>query len=375
VFQRDAAHPAGALAFIATLSGANDEDPWRVEPNVTPDGRFLVFTSSARLTPDDTSLSGAMQVFRYDAQTGELLRISIGEQGFNDNGNRSAPTACTGGNFGCLEDARVVQTQGHVRRDPTMSDDGAYVFFDSPVALTPQALDDVLVGTDGNGNPVYAQNVYEWHAGHVYLISDGRDATQNSGASFGCPPFASVCLLGSDASGANVFFSTTNRLVAQDTDTELDFYDARICTSGDPCITSPPPPASCRGDACQGAATTPPPLPLAASVSFSGAGNLKPGAPAPPAKVSIVKRSVRGFGFQLSVKVSAKGQIAITGAGIKTLRRSVARAGTYSFAVSMTAKARSALKHKHKRTLRLRVGFTPAQGQPASVTIPVTVKR
>ena len=52
---------------------------------MTPDGQFLVFTSSADLTPGDTST--AQQVFEYDAQTGELVRVSIGQNGFNDNGN------------------------------------------------------------------------------------------------------------------------------------------------------------------------------------------------------------------------------------------------------------------------------------------------
>ena len=59
-----------------------------------------------------------------------------------------------------------------VRSDPTMSDDGAFVFFESPVALTPRALNDVPVG-EGK----LAENVYEYHEGQVSLISDGKDTT------------------------------------------------------------------------------------------------------------------------------------------------------------------------------------------------------
>ena len=54
--------------------------------DLTPDGSFLVFVSSTdHLTPDDTST--APQVFEYDAQTGALVRVSIGQDGYNDNGN------------------------------------------------------------------------------------------------------------------------------------------------------------------------------------------------------------------------------------------------------------------------------------------------
>ena len=37
------------------------------------------------LTPDDES--SATQVFEYDAQTGMLVRVSIGQDDFNHNGN------------------------------------------------------------------------------------------------------------------------------------------------------------------------------------------------------------------------------------------------------------------------------------------------
>ena len=47
--------------------------------NVTADGRFLVFTSSALLTPDDHAAS--QQLFRYDAAAHQLVRVSIGDNG------------------------------------------------------------------------------------------------------------------------------------------------------------------------------------------------------------------------------------------------------------------------------------------------------
>jgi hypothetical protein len=275
VFERGASYPQGRVAFIAVLPSV-DSEQWEAGEryaNVTPDGRFLVFTSHGALTADDTSVTGAAQVFRYDALTGVLARISIGEHGFNDNGN-----AGTG-------DATIVEAQfgfwsSPVRSDPTMSHDGSFVFFQSPVALTPGALNEVRIGTNRAIPPVplYAGNVYEWHEGHVHLISDGRDTSQ-----FGSiPPFkndnaggrgSAVNLIGSDATGANVFFTTADPLVAGDTDTQIDYYDARVCTSGDPCIASASAAAGCVGEACHGTPGSAPVFGVPGSATFTGAGN------------------------------------------------------------------------------------------------------
>jgi hypothetical protein len=273
VFERDAAHPAGRVAFIAVLPEA-DYQQWTtpflgVPANVTPDGRFLVFTSSGALTPDMTRTDGAQQVFRYDAQTGELVRISIGEHGFNDDGNGGV------GNARIVFPSRTSFLQaGVARTDPTMSHDGAYVFFVSPVGLTPGALDSVPIANTEHGVQ-YAENVYEYHDGQVYLISDGRD-TNTAPAAICLEVLSAVCLLGSDASGANVFFTTADSLVAGDGDTQLDVYDARICTAGEPCIRSSVTPAGCLGEGCHGVPAGAPSLPAAGSASFAGAGNLAP---------------------------------------------------------------------------------------------------
>jgi hypothetical protein len=272
VFEHDEAHPNGRVAFIASMSEA-DGPEWQQSvgrpANVTPDGRYLVFTSGGRLTADDTRTDGAQQVFMYDAQAETLVRVSRGEDGFNDDGNAG------------LGDASIVPgikgfTQlGAGRTDPTMSHDGQYVFFMSSVGLTPGALDSLRVGTANSGGPAYAQNVYEYHDGDIRLISDGRDA---SGVpSELCGNFSAVCLIGTDATGSNVFFATADQLVPQDTDTQVDFYDARICTTSEPCIPAPaavtPP---CLGEACHGTPSSPSATLSPGSASFSGSGNVSP---------------------------------------------------------------------------------------------------
>jgi hypothetical protein len=274
VFERDGTYPHGHVAFITRLpdNDVTDSVPGSNQPyetSVTPDGRFIVFTSRGELTADDTGASD-LQVFRYDAQTATLVRISVGNDGFNDDGNRPFDPACE---EVCPEDAGIALNSSIERRDQTMSHDGSYVFFQSPVGLTPQALNDVQISTNEQreqSHPIYAQNVYEWHAGHVYLISDGRDTTTigESGSS-------SVKLMGSDATGANVFFSTADSLVPQDTDTQLDYYDARVCTAGDPCVASASPLLPpCLGEACHGTPAATPVSPNVPTVTFNGQGNL-----------------------------------------------------------------------------------------------------
>ncbi|HEY2282668.1 MAG TPA: hypothetical protein VGH60_03860 [Solirubrobacteraceae bacterium] len=268
----------GSVGFIAPLSSA-DSTQWVsgiVKANVTPDGRFLVFTSHNRLTADVSREEGPAQVYRYDVVMKKLSRVSIGQAGFNDDGNASAA------------DARILSAFhgfatgiGPGRADPTMSDSGGLVFFESPAGLTPGALDDHPV----IGNPsVLAENIYEWAAdgtqpsrnapacaepnGCVSLISDGRDLNEGSGVHENT---SAVQLLGVDNTGANVFFSTADPLLPRDTDSQVDFYDARIGggfsepTEEAPCVTL---------DACHAPSLPSPVFGAPASASFLGAGNI-----------------------------------------------------------------------------------------------------
>ncbi len=277
VFERDARFPGGHSAFVARLSA----ESWA--PDMTPDGRFLVFASGRDLTPDDTST--ARQLFEYDAQTGALVRLSIGQDGFNHNGNVPARYSKVGEEI----DRASIVSPGRLfgLYQPTsywthlsVSSDGSYVFFQSTVGLTPQALDQKVVATDAEGDPVYAMNIYEYHAGRVSLISDGQDVTSVGRES-------NVELLGTDASGGDVFFQTVDRLVGQDTDTNLDMYDARI----DGGFPAPALPSSCSGDTCQGPLGGAPAL-LSPGSEFQAGGN-PPLAAAPAVKAKPKQKAKR----------------------------------------------------------------------------------
>ncbi len=143
-----------------------------------------------------------------------------------------------------------------------LSNDGSYVFFQSATGLTPNALDDVTVDAAGNK----AINVYEYHDGEVSLISDGQDITVAEGPS---GSGSNVRLLGTSASGADVFFTTGDQIVSQDVDTQVDVYDARI-EGGFPRPATPP---ACSGESCQGLPLAPPAQSVPGSSHFQGPGN------------------------------------------------------------------------------------------------------
>ncbi len=228
LFERNAQYPDGRIVFIATLPfqdrilwgayrgeqgyvcGSVSELPTE-DSDITPDGRFLVFLSHVLLTPGDVSSAG--QVFEYDAQQNAMVRVSVGQNGYNKNGNVSlAPSARFDSTFCDPEDPHIgyasyqqaVYESAAYTRSLTVSADGSYVFFESPDALTPQALNFAQIGVGHEGEPIYAKNVYEYHEGNVYLISDGQDISLAKSES-------TSRFEGTDLSGRDVFLATSDR--------------------------------------------------------------------------------------------------------------------------------------------------------------------
>jgi hypothetical protein len=238
-----------------------------------------------------------------------------------------------------------------------MSADGSKVFFETTDALVPQ---------DTNGT----DDVYEWEAsgaggcatprGCVALISSGQS------------PYSSH-FQNATSSGNDVFFLTREQLVAQDTDQNVDLYDAHI----DGGFPASPTPSPCSRDTCRGQPTPGPSVPIAASVSFVGAGNVPSSSgsvgAATIAKVRVLRKVVHGTTFFLRVQVPVKGVVMIRGKLIRPFRRRVGKAGTYMFRLRLTANAKRQLKHKHKLKLKLSVGYQPAGAGTSTATVNVTV--
>jgi hypothetical protein len=244
------------------------------------DGRFLVFSSYGQLLGDDTD--AARDVYRYDAETGSLSRVSVGEGGNDANGNSVFDaTIAPGGQGGSV----AVQYEMGSR---AISEDGSRIVFTTAEPLSSGAVNGLA-------------NVYEWHQqagegeGTVSLISSGS-AEQSEGVGPG-----SVVI---SPSGNDIFFVTSQGLVPQDTDGAVDVYDARL-HGGFP--LSPAARQPCAGDACQGPLTNPAPLLVPGSVSQAPGANFAAPAATVKAKAtprcSKAKKPVHGK----CVKVKAKG--------------------------------------------------------------------
>jgi hypothetical protein len=249
-------YASGHTAFVGMLLAETDAQDWSQEDarpvDATRDGRFLVFTSSAPLTAGDTS--SVAQAFEYDAANETLVRVSVGQGGFNNDGNTSVFPAS-------IASPRYSERQNPAPQLTSVSNDGSVVVFQSSDALTPQAA-------------VGYPSVYEYRAGQVSLISDGQVGSNTS-------------LIGMDGSGADVFFGTTDQLVAQDGDTQMDVYDARI-GGGFP---APAPPPACQGEGCRGGLASVPLFSSPASVGQPAGEQVMEPQALPVVKKSKTKKS------------------------------------------------------------------------------------
>jgi hypothetical protein len=278
--------PGYQPTFIATL-GPNDSADWqRLDERpvaATVDGRFLVFASSQPgLTPGDITLKN--QLFEYDAQTAELVRITQGENGYNDNGN----AASAGVPIGTLASSQVfsVNEFKSAHHNSPISDDGMTVVF----------IDAGRLSAAASSAEQGCRSLYEYRSsgriadGSVHLISDGVDVQSKRAH------FCGVSFTGMDATGANVFFETDDSLLPEDTDGgQRDTYDARV-DGGFPSALSP---AGCRGITCEGSVITPPNLPTPATTELTAPGNFPPPGPVtrvaskPMTKAQLLARTLR----------------------------------------------------------------------------------
>jgi hypothetical protein len=296
----------------------------------TPDGSALVFTPVSPLPGFNNG--GLRQVYRYETASKQLDCLSCPAAGVS-------PAA---GSYLAGED-RLDQggaLTGELKAPHYYADEGRRVFFETG---QPLATSDINSASD----------VYEWEAGHIHLISDGRDRR----GSF---------LVDNSASGDDAFFVTAAELDPRDVDGGPDLYDARVGGGNDEATGL----AAC-GSSCQGEPIAPPQPPNVASIGFEGRGNAGSGA---KPRVSVRRRSGQVGTFGLAVKASGPGRISAWGPGVKKASRATPKAGSYELTLSLSSRAREKLKQEHELTVKVRVVFTPATGKPSTTSVSVTLK-
>jgi hypothetical protein len=264
---------SGSVSFIAGAHAASEPPPFftTVERgpfkalDSTRDGEFLAFETATDLqgTGDRSSVP---QVFEYDATTGRVVRVSIGQRsagGFEcpSTGTMEEGFDCDGNTLIGEDAPRLTRptllAEAPVVRDETTVNSVAAngtVVFSSEMPLTPGAVSGQRYYEGGNGEiTAIRENVYEYSSGQVYLISPGDEVRP---AHFPDDE-VQTRLFGIDESGRDVFFASADQLVPQDTDTQASWYDARE----DGGFPAPAPPPECGGEACQGSSLPAPVLP------------------------------------------------------------------------------------------------------------------
>ena len=224
-----------------TTGPANDPS------RTTPDGTVLLFESKANLT--DYASAEHREIYRYDSQAEPAKQLSC--LSCNPTGVAAASDAQLESKapISIAQPFPPVNSLSHI---DNITIDGKQAFFQSA---------DRLVSADVDGKV----DVYEWEAagiggcgrasGCLSLISGG----QSTGDDY---------LYGMTPNGSNVFFLSTDSLLAQDPDGTPSIYDARV-VGGFP--SAPTPNSPCAGEACR-SLTSAPDDPTPASSSFEGPG-------------------------------------------------------------------------------------------------------
>lgn len=297
---------------------------------VTPDGRHLAFEAKVSLTgydnTDTVTNKPDYEVYVYDAVTHTLDCASCDRSGARPTGrevhrsdsDQTLPLA-----------GWIPGGENELYASRVLSDDGDRLFFES---YTP------LVVQDTNGKA----DVYEWEASGAGDCHSGGLAF--SPANGGCVRLISSGespqdskFLDASPSGDDVFFTTAASLLPQDPGS-VDVYDARVDGGFPP---PPAPPASCEGEACQGA-PSPPNDQTPASATFSGPGNLL----SSPLESASAKR-------RAAAKTVAQSRAAKLAKALKRCRSAhmgKARKGKARRKCEATARKRYAVKHQAKKS-------------------------
>ncbi len=275
VWRQTAADPGGETKFVVALEDPSDVaeamdsfHPHEGEqPQTTDDGRYFVLVTKNKLLPTDTDES--RDVYRYDAESGEISRVSVNSSGIAGNGPFDAEIVSPKKLYNYLSGAGGQTASAYPH--PAVSNNGKVVFI----------TQELLTPIDGNAAP----DTYLWTEKEPVegkplegKPSEGKTSLITT-ASVGSmePPAGST--VGSrnpnqafiDKSGESVYFTSPQELVPSDGDDVGDVYVARVNGGFKSSV-----PSSCAGEACQPPPSSAPNPPNPLTAGGGGEGNVKP---------------------------------------------------------------------------------------------------
>jgi hypothetical protein len=249
-----------ALAYVGTLAFGDvssadaratttGQSGWT--SRTSPDGRYLLFESRAKVTNYEND--GGREVYLYDADAeGEAtVCISCRQDG-------SPPVAPPSENVQAGFTA-LLAAPGQV--DP-LSQPRSLVLRNGKIEVFFRSYDSLAPGA-----PSGEFSLYEWTDGQVFLIAAQPRSIGGQGVG--------VTFVGASAEGADLYFFNAAALNWENPDERYAAWDARI---GGGFAEPPAPPPGCDPSSegsCQGSSTPPPATPSAATPTSNGPGNVK----------------------------------------------------------------------------------------------------
>ncbi len=93
-------------------------------------------------------------------------------------------------------------------------------------------------------------------------------------------------------------------------------------------------------------------------------------------ELQILGHSYASGRLRLKVRIAAAGRVSVTGAGLRTTRKTFSRAGTYTLSVPLTGASLAQARRHRKVKLTVRAGFIPSKrgAKTASVRVAFTLK-
>jgi hypothetical protein len=331
------------------------------------DGLFVTLFTPGQLTLDDPPGGPVADIYGYDAESDELVRITAPQGGeeasytcLTDDPTTSIDEslryACRGdGGIDAHIGAGGMKAPGSpgflgVTVDPLTAGERV-AFFESRSRLVAEDLDD-------------GYDVYEWRDGRLSLITSGAGDSKHA------------FYKGNDRTGRNVYVATQDRLSWQDSDAVVDVYSARVGGGIPEPVSSPV--CTVLAGGCQGDGASGVPSRSATSAPVNegnaDAGDRKTlavGALSRKARLAAARSGI----LRVSVRSSAAGRVvAVAQARIGGLARQIARgakrmgkAGSTTLRLRLSGAARREL-HRGK-VLRVSVSVRSAGARSRSVTV------
>lgn len=304
---------------------------------VTPDGSRLVFQTRTPLAGANTA-PPKIAVYRYDAPTDTLKCLSCPPDGSAVVNGATLTSGSTGTSLDSADNASRAMTA-----------DGRLAVFASEDALLPEDQNDL-------------SDVYGYDDDGLHLLSGGQ-------------PDGESQILDVTPDGSNVFFISTAKLAAEDTDQGYrDVYTARI-GGGFPSIEPPCTAGTCeRPDA--------PPTVFTSVIGSTGVfdeGIVPPAAQKVGFKVSSISAAARRSWARtgrtsLKVRVTAGARITATtklaGKTVSTARATRSIPGTAKLTLKLSKSAKARLKRNGRLKLTVTVAVSGAdKARKATVTL------